>query len=92
MSQSPQRPAKSSSARQLDLPPACIERTCCECGAMVLLTIDQATRVPPDDTQCAECFRELLREGFQLLQQRNLGERIHDSPGDEDDEPNRFPI
>ncbi len=57
---------------QLDLPVPCIERTCITCGEEVNLTLEQAKRIPPDSTECADCFQNLIREGFEELQRRGI--------------------
>ncbi|MEW4488921.1 hypothetical protein AB1L42_12615 [Thalassoglobus sp. JC818] len=51
---------------------ACIERTCSSCGETVTLTLDQAGKIPPDQTDCPECFRKLIKEGFDELQRQGI--------------------
>lgn len=51
---------------------ACIERTCSGCGTTVNLTLNQASLIPPDQTDCAECFLNLIQEGFEVLERRGI--------------------
>ncbi|TWT58098.1 hypothetical protein KOR42_14690 [Thalassoglobus neptunius] len=57
---------------QRDHSAACIERTCTSCGADLTLTLDQAGKIPPEQTDCPECFRKLIKEGFDELQRQGI--------------------
>jgi hypothetical protein len=52
--------------------PKTIERECSDCGDGVDLSLSQAERMPPDATQCAFCFQQVLAEGFAALSNNGI--------------------
>jgi hypothetical protein len=52
--------------------PQVIERECSDCGDEVNLSLSQAERMPPDATQCGDCFQQVLAEGFAALKDNGI--------------------
>lgn len=50
----------------------CVERTCQTCDQTVWLTLEESKQMPPELTQCVDCFRQFLKEGYEALKRNGI--------------------